>query len=111
MSILTDNPFVQAVGISAAIIGALALKYPDRAIFDEHRPGIAFKPGHPLVGTLPSLMLNSSKIHDILLRTFTDTRKLTKYVIQSYYGTYLTYNYIVLHLLWVYLVPLLQLVL
>ncbi|KAG2235764.1 hypothetical protein INT48_000990 [Thamnidium elegans] len=77
MSTLTDNPFVRAVGVSVAVVGALAVKYPDRAIFDEHRPGIAYRPGYPLVGMLPSLMANSPKMHDMLLRGFTDSKTLT----------------------------------
>ncbi|GAA5809153.1 hypothetical protein MFLAVUS_002558 [Mucor flavus] len=77
MSTLTDNPFVRVVGVSVAVIGALAVKYPDRAVFDEHRPGIPYRSGYPLVGMLPSLMINSSKMHDVLLRGFTDSKALT----------------------------------
>lgn len=81
MSTLTDNPFIRVFGISAAIIGALAIKYPDRALFDEHRPNIPQKIGWPLVGMLPSIVNNSSKMHEMLLRGFSDSGALTTYVI------------------------------
>lgn len=81
MSTLTDNPIVRTVGISIAVVGALAIKYPDRAIFDEHRPDIANRTGWPLVGILPSLIYNSPKMHEMILRGFTDSNALTTYVI------------------------------
>lgn len=62
---------------TAAIVGLLALKYNDRAIFDEHREGIATKPGWPLVGQLPSLVANKEKIHEWFLEGFEDLDVLT----------------------------------
>ncbi|KAI9352363.1 cytochrome P450 [Pilaira anomala] len=77
MSTLTDNPFIRVFGISAAIVGAFAIKYPDRALFDEHRPNIPQKIGWPLVGMLPAIVNNSSKMHEMLLRGFSDSGALT----------------------------------
>lgn len=51
-----------AASTLAAIAGLLALKYPDRAIFDEHRENVP----HPTKGTVPLLgnLLNVSRNKD-----------------------------------------------
>lgn len=81
MSNLSDNIIVRTIGISAAIIGVCALKYPDRAIFDEKREGIASKGGWPIVGSLPAILYNAENMYDYLLNGFTVMNSLTTYVI------------------------------
>lgn len=84
MSLLGDrknNPVLQKAGIiggaTAAVLGLLALKYPDRAIFDEHREGIPYTKGWPLVGILPTLVANKERIHHMFLEGFELSDSLT----------------------------------
>ncbi|KAI7852169.1 cytochrome P450 [Circinella umbellata] len=84
MSVFGDrknNSALQKIGIiggaSAAILGLLALKYPDRAIFDEHREGIPTQPGYPLVGGLPTIVRYKEKMHDLFMTGFELTGALT----------------------------------
>ena len=83
MSVFVDrkNSALQKIGMiggaSAAILGLLALKYPDRAIFDEHREGIVTQPGYPLVGGLPAIVINKEKMHDLFMTGFELTGALT----------------------------------
>lgn len=81
MTNLSDNIFVRTIGVSAAILSVCALKYPDRAIFDENRVGISSKKGWPIVGSLPAILYNAEKMHDFLLKGFTDMNAVTTYVI------------------------------
>lgn len=83
MSALTDNVYVKTLGASAAVITALAIKYPDRALFDENRPNIATKGGWPILGALPSLLSNADRMHEFLLAGFTNLQALTTYVDSS----------------------------
>ena len=62
---------------AAAVIAALAVKYPDRALFDIEREGIPFKRGWPIIGGLPGFLLNANKMHDFLLTGFTNLESLT----------------------------------
>lgn len=80
MSALTDNVYIKTLGASAAVITALAIKYPDRALFDENRPNIASKGGWPIVGALPSILSNADRMHEFLLTGFTHLQALTTYV-------------------------------
>lgn len=57
-------------GAAAAILGALALKYNDRAVFRERPKGVTFVPGHPLIGTLWMQLSNKHRIYDALLENF-----------------------------------------
>lgn len=79
MSILSDNIYYKALGTSAAVITALAIKYPDRALFDEERNEIAHKKGWPILGVLPSLLYNAERMHEFLLLGFTNLDSLTTY--------------------------------
>ncbi|KAI8642442.1 cytochrome P450 [Parasitella parasitica] len=76
-SSIPDNFLACTLGVSAAIITALAIKYPDRALFDERREGIAEKPGWPIVGRLPEIVSNAETLHEYLLHGFTSTNSLT----------------------------------
>ena len=84
MSVFADrksNPALQKIsmigGASAAILGLLAWKYPDRAVFDEHREGIVCQPGYPLVGGLPTIVRNKEKMHDLFMTGFELSGALT----------------------------------
>lgn len=83
MTTLSDNILVRTIGVSAAIIGVCALKYPDRAIFDEKREDIASNGGWPIVGALPAIIYNAERMHEFLLNGFTQLNTLTTYVING----------------------------
>lgn len=68
-------------GTAAATLALLALKYPDRAIFDEHREGIATMKGLPLVGGLPRQILNRDVAYDMLCKALEDLDAVTMYVL------------------------------
>ncbi|KAG1115932.1 hypothetical protein G6F42_013824 [Rhizopus arrhizus] len=76
-NLITDNFLTRTLGVSAAIITALALKYPDRAVFDEHREGISHKGGWPLVGSTPMIIKNAENMHEFLLSGFVSMNTLT----------------------------------
>jgi hypothetical protein len=72
---MTDtHPLTKAAGIaagtSAAVLAGLAIKYHNRAIFDEHNPNTSYRQGYPLVGGLPYLIKNKSTIHDLVAFSF-----------------------------------------
>ncbi|KAI9310986.1 cytochrome P450 [Dichotomocladium elegans] len=78
----STHPVLSRIGIlsgaTAAVLGVLALKYPDRAIFDEHRKGIALPPGGwPLVGSLPAVLSNKESIHHLFHNGFEKTKSMT----------------------------------
>ncbi|KAI7891571.1 cytochrome P450 [Mucor mucedo] len=77
MTTLSDNILVRTIGVSAAIIGVCALKYPDRAIFDEKREDIASNGGWPIVGALPAIIYNAERMHEFLLNGFIKLNTLT----------------------------------
>lgn len=79
-SFITDNFFSRTLGVSAAILTALAVKYPDRALFDEHRENISHKKGWPIVGSLPHIISNAENMHEFLLSGFVSMDTLTTYV-------------------------------
>ncbi|KAI8065271.1 cytochrome P450 [Gongronella butleri] len=66
-----------ATGAVVAGIAALAAKYHDRAIFDEHNPGTQRSVGYPLVGGLPYLMANKHRIHELMLTPYTKYGAMT----------------------------------
>ncbi|KAG0174495.1 hypothetical protein DFQ28_002952 [Apophysomyces sp. BC1034] len=78
-----NNPVLKTAGIiggaTTAVLAVLAIKYPDRAVFDEHREGVPYRPGWPLLGSLPSILYNNQTMHDFFLRGFTDSGALTMY--------------------------------
>ncbi|KAG0749659.1 hypothetical protein G6F16_003497 [Rhizopus arrhizus] len=74
---MPDPIFTHALGLSTALLTALAIKYPDRAIFDEHREGIAYKKGWPLVGQLPVIISNAELMHEFFMNGFNDLDSLT----------------------------------
>jgi hypothetical protein len=74
---MSTNVLVQTFGVSAAVIGALAIKYNDRAVFDEYRENVAHQRGLPLVGSLPYFIINADKIHDFFLKGFVINNAMT----------------------------------
>ncbi|KAF7723245.1 hypothetical protein EC973_002183 [Apophysomyces ossiformis] len=64
-------------GAVTAILAALALKYPDKAVFDDPHKGLPLITGWPLLGTLPHLLYHSQKAHDFFLRNFQQLDSLT----------------------------------
>lgn len=79
-NLISDNLFTRTLGVSAAVLTALAVKYPDRALFDEHREGISHKKGWPIVGSLPHIVRNAENMHEFLLSGFVAMDTLTTYV-------------------------------
>ncbi|OBZ86583.1 hypothetical protein A0J61_05360 [Choanephora cucurbitarum] len=67
---LTEKSLIAAFFLLACI-------YNDRAIFDSNRPGIKTKPGWPLVGNLPSLLKNVTRLHDFMLDSCNQLGALT----------------------------------
>ncbi|KAI9255244.1 cytochrome P450 [Phascolomyces articulosus] len=55
---------VVTTGAVAGLMGLLALKYNDRAIFDERRNDIPFITGEPLIGTLGMQLRNKERLYD-----------------------------------------------
>lgn len=74
---MPDPIFTHALGLSTALLTALLIKYPDRAIFDEHREGIAYKKGWPLVGQLPAIISNAELMHEFFMNGFNELDSLT----------------------------------
>ncbi|KAI8139811.1 cytochrome P450 [Fennellomyces sp. T-0311] len=66
-----------ATGTAAGILGLLALKYNDRAIFAERRTDIPFMAGEPLIGTLGFQLRNKSRLYDYMMDTFERMDTLT----------------------------------
>ncbi|KAI8137496.1 cytochrome P450 [Fennellomyces sp. T-0311] len=64
-------------GVTTAVLALLALKYPDRAVFDEHREGIPSQKGWPLIGNLPAIISNKETMHHLFMQGFSDLGVLT----------------------------------
>ncbi|KAI7902864.1 cytochrome P450 [Cokeromyces recurvatus] len=73
----TTTVINRTLGIAALTITALVIKYPDCAIFDENREGIAYNKGWPLLGGLPTILASSERIHEFFLSGFTNLNSLT----------------------------------
>ena len=82
MALTFDNKSIAqlamiAAGAATSIIGLLALKYNDRALFYEHRAGIPPMAGEPLIGSLGLQLRNKSWLHDYLMFTMERLNTLT----------------------------------
>jgi len=75
--LVKDHPILSASGAAAAVIGALAAKYNDRAVFHPARADIARHPGWPLIGNLPMLLQYKDKIYDFFAEGFDETHSPT----------------------------------
>ncbi|CAO3678528.1 unnamed protein product [Umbelopsis ramanniana] len=78
--LVKDHPILSASGAAAAVIGALAAKYNDRAVFHPARADIARHPGWPLIGNLPMLLQYKDKIYDFFAEGFDETHSATIYL-------------------------------
>ncbi|KAI8637919.1 cytochrome P450 [Parasitella parasitica] len=52
-------------------------KYPDRAVFREHRAGLIDLEGTPILGNLPGMVLNGDRFYDYLTEHFERLNTLT----------------------------------
>lgn len=77
MPVLSLNQTVIALGI---ITGALALKYDDRALFDEHRENIPYPKGIPILGNLLKVLKNRERYFEYVAELYEDLNTLTLYV-------------------------------
>ena len=68
---------VAALSTVAAITGLLALKYNDRALFDEHRKGIPHPKGVPILGNLLNISRNKHRYFEYLLEVYEQLDTLT----------------------------------
>jgi fatty acid omega-hydroxylase len=71
---LQQNSAVQNLGIvgatAAAAISILAMKYNDRPAFTEHYEGLPHGKGAPFLGSLPNVLKNIPRIHDLMCELF-----------------------------------------
>lgn len=74
MPVLSLNQTVIALGI---ITGALALKYDDRALFDEHRENIPYPKGIPILGNLLKVLKNRERYFEYVAELYEDLNTLT----------------------------------
>ncbi|KAI8376493.1 cytochrome P450 [Radiomyces spectabilis] len=81
MTSLYDTSALKALaiagGATAAVLSLLAIKYPDRAVFDELREGVPNVPGVPLLGNLPKMLSRTDDINDWTTETFEQANALT----------------------------------
>jgi hypothetical protein len=75
--LVKNHPILSASGTAAVVIGALATRYHDRALFHPARPDIARYPGWPLLGNLPLLIQYKDKIYDFFTEGFAEVRSPT----------------------------------
>ncbi|GAN03750.1 cytochrome P450 704C1-like isoform X2 [Mucor ambiguus] len=71
----------EILGITAATVtlvtALLALKYPDRGAFHEHREGLLDMEGAPVLGNLPSMIKNMDRFYDYLTEHYEKMNTLT----------------------------------
>ncbi|KAF1806457.1 cytochrome P450 CYP5203 [Mucor lusitanicus] len=71
----------EILGITAAAVASitalLALKYPDRGVFHEHREGLIDMEGAPILGNLPSMIKNLDRFYDYLTEHYEKMDTLT----------------------------------
>lgn len=70
MSLISIKSGAIALTSAFVITAALALKYPDRALFDEHREGIPHPKGSPILGNLLELLKNKERIFMYALENY-----------------------------------------
>lgn len=61
----------------ATLTAALALKYPDRAVFDEHRENVPYSKGLPIVGNLPNIFKNKERYFEYVVEIYEKLDTLT----------------------------------
>ncbi|KAI7867588.1 cytochrome P450 [Spinellus fusiger] len=79
LSMKSRPTFGQKIGMASAAIAAfttlLALKYPDRGLFQEKRPGIYYIPGLPIIGHLYEAISKFDIGHEIIYNLFLNSGK------------------------------------
>lgn len=76
-----DNPVAVSVAAVAALVGYLAYKYPDCAVFDDPRErGIPYIKGIPILGNLPEIIANIDRYYELNLEEYEKLDSLTLYV-------------------------------
>jgi hypothetical protein len=63
----------------ATVTALLAWKYPDRAVFHEHRTGLIDLKGTPILGNLPSMIKNLDRFYDYLVDNYEKLNIMTLY--------------------------------
>ncbi|KAI7861836.1 cytochrome P450 [Spinellus fusiger] len=77
----TLQKFGVAGGAAVAITALLALKYPNRAIFEEYRENIVYMSGGlPIVGQLVNMLKSTHRMHDFRSNLFENIDALTGYI-------------------------------
>lgn len=81
---MTISPSITGITcISAATVATvtalLAWRYPDRAVFHEHRTGLIDLEGTPILGNLPSMVKNLDKFYDYLVDNYEKLNTMTLY--------------------------------
>ncbi|KAI9309683.1 cytochrome P450 [Cunninghamella echinulata] len=66
-----------AVGASAAILGALAYKYPNRLVFTDARSDILSIGGYPLIGVTPDIIANKERMQELFMENFDKIKEMT----------------------------------
>lgn len=72
-----STSIVAAVSTVAVITGLLALKYNDRAVFDEKREGMLYPKGVPLLGNLLNISRNKHRYFEYLLEVYESLDTMT----------------------------------
>ncbi|CAO3607772.1 unnamed protein product [Cunninghamella blakesleeana] len=72
-----QSTFNIAAGATAAVIGALAYKYPNRVVFTDARADIDSIGGYPLIGVTPDIVRNRERIQELFMENFDRFDKLT----------------------------------
>ncbi|GAA5807169.1 hypothetical protein MFLAVUS_000523 [Mucor flavus] len=63
--------------VLATLTAALALKYPDRAVFDEHRENVVYPKGLPIVGNLLNISKNKDRYFEYVVEIYEKLDTLT----------------------------------
>lgn len=72
-----QSTFNIAAGATAAIVGALAYKYPNRVVFTDARADIASIGGYPLIGVTPDIVRNRERIQELFMENFDKVDEMT----------------------------------
>lgn len=77
MPVSQISPGALFLSSTVAIAAALAIKYPDRALFDEHRENIAHLKGVPLLGNLLEVAKNKHRYFEYVVDLYEQLDTLT----------------------------------
>ncbi|CAO3648016.1 unnamed protein product [Mucor hiemalis] len=77
MPVSQISPGALFLSSTVALAAALAIKYPDRALFDEHRENIAHPKGVPLLGNLLEVAKNKHRYFEYVVDLYEQLDTLT----------------------------------